>query len=60
MKFTNILLNNIALIAEKAFCESMGFASRCGAYEPKFSDKARLYKKSDTSWIESFYDKIVK
>lgn len=59
-KTTDKLLRCMAAKAESAFINSMGLASRNGAYEPKLSDEAKAYKANHTSKIEIFFNKLSK
>lgn len=57
---TDKILGYMAAAAENAFRDSMGYASRGGAYEPEMPDEAKAYKANRISKIEAVFDKLVK
>lgn len=54
------VLSCMAMTAEEAFLESLGYASCGGAYEPKLSAVAKEYKSSHVSKIEMIFNRLVK
>lgn len=55
-KITDKILDHMALAAERAFRETMGFASRGGAYEPRIPSNRYVQKTHRTSKLEAIYD----
>lgn len=54
------ILKFIATAAEKAAKDSVGFASRGGAFEPELPQEVKYYKAVHASKLETLFDKIVK